>query len=65
MPTTTELVRFDLNIALRIVQDMGCGGVLTLLANKPSPPANMEEFLSCFTQESVQEEFLGRYVDKL
>jgi hypothetical protein len=60
----TEFVHFDMRRALRVVEDMGCDAVLEQLAKKPSDPTTMQEFMSCFGEPRVADEFLIRYLRK-
>lgn len=65
MPITTELVRFDLKLALRIVQEMEDDDAIGRLADMPTDPTTMEEFLRCFSDESVGDKFLELYLAQL
>lgn len=62
--TTTELVRFDLKLALRVMQSMANDEAAGRLASMPTDPTTMEEFLACFSDESG-DKFLELYLAKL
>lgn len=59
-----ELVKFDIKKATCIAQELKLEGVLQQLAQKPDP-TTMQEFLSCFTQRSAADTFLGHYFEQL
>lgn len=58
----TEIIVFDIRKAIRIATELGLDGVLDQLAGMKHDPKTMEEFLLfCFTQKSVEEEFIEHY----
>lgn len=64
MPTT-ELVRFDITLALRVMQDMGDDEATGRLVSMPTNPTTLEEFLRCFSEKSAGDKFLELYLAKL